>query len=75
MTQWYFIVGNIFMTCFRAGNGLFTPTVGKAWLVGVGAVLLGLFVGSKVYDRMPVGLIRKFVYIFIAISGIVALIS
>ncbi len=75
LTQWYFIIGNIAMTCYRAGNGFLTPAVGKAWLTGVAAVLLGLYLGGKVYDKLNIKTVRKFVYIFICIAGIVALSS
>ena len=74
LTQWYFIIGNIAMTFYRAGNGFLTAGVSKAWLCGVPAVLLGLLVGSIVYSRMPIEKIRKFVYIFIGVAGVAALI-
>ena len=75
LTQWYFIVGNIAMTFYRAGNGFLTPVVTKTCLMGVAAVLLGLLLGSKVYDRLSVSTLRKVVYIFICVAGIVALSS
>ena len=75
LTQWYFIVGNIAMTFYRAGNGFLTPAVIRTWLMGVAAVLLGLLLGSKVYDRLSVSTLRKVVYVFIGIAGIVALFS
>ena len=75
LTQWYFIIGNLAMTAYRAGNGFLTPTVGKASLMGVPAVLLGLLLGSKVYSRLPVSAIRQTVYIFIGAAGIIALFS
>lgn len=75
ITQWYFIIGNLAMTFYRAGNGFVTADVGKGWLVGAGAVLLGLFLGSKVYDKIRLEKLRKVVYIFICISGIVALLA
>ena len=73
ITQWYFIIGNIAMTFYRAGNGFVTSSVGKGWLIGVGAVILGLLTGSKAYDKIPMERLRKVVYLFIGISGIVAL--
>ncbi len=75
LTQWYFIIGNIAMTAYRAGNGFLTPVVGKAWLIGAPAVMLGLLLGSRVYERLPIGTIRKSVYIFIGIAGIAALLN
>lgn len=73
LTQWYFIVGNIAMTLYRAGNGFLTTSVAHTWLIGVTAVLMGLLLGSKVYDRLSVSTLRKVVYIFIGVAGIVAL--
>jgi len=73
ITQWFFIIGNTAMTLYRAGNGFLTPIVGIGWLIGVGAVLFGLFLGSKVYNRIPMLKLRKAVYVFIGVSGIAAL--
>lgn len=75
MTQWYFIIGNIAMTVYRAGNGFLTPVVGRAWLIGIPAVILGLLLGSHVYKRLPIGTIRKSVYLFICIAGIATLLN
>ena len=75
VTQAFFIIGNSMMTLYRAGNGFLTPVVGKGFLAGVGAVWLGLFLGSRVYSRIPIGTLRKFVYIFIGISGLVAILA
>lgn len=74
ITQWYFIISNSFMTVSRAASGFFTPTVGKAWLFGVAAVILGLMVGKRIYSRMPIEIIRKVVYVIIGISGLLAII-
>lgn len=73
LTQTYFLIGNLMMTAYRAANGFVTPTVIKTWVPGIAAVLLGLLLGSRIYDRMPIGILRKFVYVFIGVSGIVAL--
>lgn len=75
LTQWYFIIGNVFMTFYRAGNGFMTKSVLIYFAACVPAVLLGLFVGSKVYKRISVGLLRKIVYVFIGIAGVAALLA
>lgn len=75
LTQWYFLIGNAAMTVFRAGNGFVTAEVGKYWLVGLPAVFLGLFLGSKVYDKLPIGVIRKAVYAYMAFAGLIALLA
>ena len=74
LTQWYFVIGNLMMTFFRAGNGFVTASVGKSLLIAIPAAFAGLFIGKKVYERMPVEAIRKAVYGFIAIAGIIAVI-
>lgn len=73
LTQWYFLVGNIMMTFFRAGNGFVTPIVLKLWAVAVPGVLAGLWIGGKVYSRIDIALLRKIVYAFLAVAGVVAL--
>lgn len=73
LTQWYFIFGNVAMALYRAGNGFMTADVFKLFAYGVPAVLAGLFLGSLMYRKMPVALLRKFVYAFIGIAGIAAL--
>ncbi len=75
LTQWYFLIGNVWMTFSRAHNGLLTPAVERACLPGAAAVILGLLLGRVVYSRMNIGTIRKGVYIFIAVAGIVALLA
>lgn len=74
ITQWFFIIGNTAMSLYRAGNGFMTPSVVKAWCIGVPAVLFGLWLGSKVYRKIPVQALRKIVYAFIGLSGIIAII-
>lgn len=73
LTSMYFVAGNIMMTLFRAQSGFVTPTVCRAWLFALPAVVLGLVLGSKVYDRLPIATIRKVVYAFMALAGLLAL--
>ncbi len=73
--QWYFIIGNIMMTIFRSANGFITPTVCHSWLIGIPAVLLGLLLGARVCNRMPIEVIRKCVYAYMTFSGLLALLS
>jgi len=75
MTQWYFIIGNAAMTCYRAGNGFLTPIVWKMFAIGIAAVIFGLSAGALLYKKLKIETIRKFVYVFIGIAGIVALLA
>ena len=75
MTQWYFFIGNLVMTLFRAAHGLVTPTVLTDWAVCAPAVFVGLLVGGKVAERIDIKLLRKIVYAFLAASGLISLLS
>ena len=75
LTQFYFILGNIAMTAFRAVNGFITPSVGRCFMYGFPAVVAGLIAGAKVYAVMPASLIRRIVYVFLGVAGLAALIA
>lgn len=75
LTAAYFVIGNLMMTGFRAASGFVTGTVCLAWLVALPAVLGGLWLGNKVYSRMPIETVRKVAYLFMAVSGVVALLK
>lgn len=72
-SQVYFALGNLIMTCFRAGNGFVTPTVGMAYCCGIFGVMIGMFVGGKVFKKIPHQILKKIVYAYMAVSGVVAL--
>ncbi len=72
-SQVYFALGNLMMTFFRAGNGFVTPMVGMAYGCGIFGVALGVFIGSKVFKKIPHKVLKKVVYVYMAISGIIAL--
>ena len=69
----YFVISNSMMSIFRAGSGFVTPAVGKAWIVGLPAALLGILLGTRVYRRLPIGVLRKVVYAYMAVAGVIAL--
>lgn len=75
LTQSYFLIGNICMTFFRARNGFLTDCVVTYWLYGLGAILLGTWVGTKVFNRISAKVLRKIIYFYMVISGLVALLS
>lgn len=74
LTQWYFFSGNLMMSLFRARAGLVTPEVLEGWLVGVPAVLAGLWIGARLFDKIRIEALRKIVYAFLGLSGVVAMI-
>ncbi len=73
LAQTYFLVGNTMMTLYRAQNGFLTGEVVVAWCYGIPAVLLGTWLGTLVFRRISVQLLRKIIYAYMAVSGIVAM--
>lgn len=75
MAQIYFFIGNVAMTLFRAQNGLFTHEVQMGWIYGVAGVAVGTYLGKLVFDRISADTLREIVYIYMAISGVVAIVA
>lgn len=75
ISQWYFFIGNVFMTVVRAQNGFLTEAVGYGTLAGIPAVIFGLLLGFKINRRLPIGIMRKCIYAFMAASGLFAIFS
>lgn len=75
IAQAYFLIGNIMMTLFRLNAGFISKAVVINWLVAIPAVFIGTYLGTLVYKRIQMPLLRKCVYIYIGISGIIALLA
>lgn len=73
MAQTYFLVGNLAMTFFRAHCGLLTPVVMTSWCWAVPAVIVGTWIGSLAFRRISLPVLRMIIYIYMAVSGVVAL--
>ena len=74
LAQTFFALGNIVMTCFRATQGFVTGTVCKAWLIAFPMIVLGNWIGGKVFDKLSISLLSNIIYVFIGVSGVIALI-
>jgi len=72
--QTYFLISNIMMAIFRFKAGFITPAVGYAWCYGIIGVAAGANIGAKVFKKIPVPILRKIVYVYMAVSGVIALI-
>ena len=75
MTQTYFLIGNVMMTFVRAYNGFFTTTVLTDYCFGLGGVIIGTTLGAYVFKRIPNRIFRYIVYAYIAISGVIILMT
>lgn len=73
IAQTYFLIGNIMMTVYRVQAGFFSHEVITCWCWGVPAVLAGTALGNIAFRHISMPLLRKIVYIYIAISGVIAM--
>ncbi|MCQ2190527.1 MAG: sulfite exporter TauE/SafE family protein [Paludibacteraceae bacterium] len=74
-TQCFFLLGNLWMTMLRAGEGIITTEVGKSYLIAITGCLSGMWIGARVYDKMNKDLLLKVIYIFLAYSGVSMIIT
>lgn len=75
MAQTYFLVGNLCMTVYRYRAGFVTPTVCHAWLMALPTVLLGTWIGSLVFRRISLPILRTLIYLYMTLTGLFALFS
>ena len=75
MAQTYFLIGNVMMTIVRAYNDFLTTTVLTDYCFGLGGVVIGTCLGAYVFKHIPNRIFRYIVYAYIAVSGIVILLS
>ena len=73
-TQWYFVSGNLMMTLYRWDSGFVTETVLRSALIALPAVALGLWIGAKVYSRLHNDHLKKIVYLFLAVAGLLSVV-
>lgn len=69
--QAYFVISSAGVSIARFANGMITSDVLFYYIIGMPSVVLGLFVGLKLYKRINDEMLRKIIYIFMAASGAV----
>lgn len=75
LVQCYFLIGNLVMTVYRAHSGFLTQTVCISWCYCLVAVLVGTWIGAKVFRLIPIKVLRKIIYAYMGVSGLIALFS
>lgn len=73
-TQMYFCVGNIYNTAMRIYRGILTLDMLPLFIVGLAGMAAGKRIGLYILHRIDVPTMKKAVYIFLAISGVITLI-
>ncbi len=75
LAQTYFLLGNFMMTLYRAHSGFVTPAVWHSWCWALPAVILGTYIGGLAFRFISLQLLRRIVFIYIGVSGIIALLG
>jgi len=73
--QWMFLCSSSMNTLTRLVKGIYTVDMIPISLVGLALALVGKEAGRRVFDRLDGEAIRKLVYIFVAISGVIKVVQ
>lgn len=70
----FFTMSSCYSTSMRVINGIITFDLLMVFLPMLAMVILGYFVGNRIFDKINIDMIKKAVYILMAISGITMLV-
>lgn len=71
--QLFFAITGGYMLVLRVASGIFTAELGVYTVIGVIAITLGKLVGIRIIDRINTETMKKIVYVFLGISGVLNL--
>ena len=75
IAQTYFLIGNVMMTFYRAYYGFLTTTELTDYCFGIFGVIAGTMLGSYAFKKMSLPILKKIIYAYRAISGIICLLN
>lgn len=67
--QCYFLINNIYLLIVRAIGGLIPQGIALSALWGLGGLLIGSTLGGRIFSRLDGARLKRFVYLFMALSG------
>lgn len=73
--QSYFLLTNIFSIAVKAGAGYLTKDVLIAWPIGIIGMVVGFWLGKRIFNRLNAQMLKKIVYGFMAISGVINIVT
>ena len=73
--QFYTVLSNVYVNTVRVANGLYGRLELILWAVGIFAVLLGGQLGKRIFSRLDGDALRRLVYAFMAVSGVIMLLK
>ena len=68
--QAYFIINNIYLLIIRSASGLMPEGIGLSALFGLGGLLIGSFIGGKIFNKIDGKKLKKIVYVVMVVSGL-----
>jgi uncharacterized membrane protein YfcA len=71
----YFVISNIYSIAIKAFSGFVTVNVLTGLITGVIGMEIGTIVGKTIFKRMNAQMLKKAVYGFMAVSGVVNIIT
>lgn len=72
IAQLYFVLTNLYMSVFRANHGFVTPSVGIALLYALPGIFIGVSIGKLVFDKIPQLTLKRIIYCYMIIAGILS---
>ena len=70
----YFTLSGIYATGLRVVNGIIDGQVMMIYVFMLAAIVLGGFIGEKIFNRINADRLKKIIYIFMAFSGVTLLV-
>ena len=73
--QMYFLLSNIYGTTVKAINGFITKEVLILAAFGSVGMVAGIFIGKLIFKRLRADVLRRVVYCFMAVAGVINIVS
>jgi len=70
----YFTLSSIYATGLRVASGIINGQVMMIFAFMLAAIVLGGFIGEKIFNRINADKLKKIIYIFMAFSGVTLLV-
>ncbi len=72
--QFFFMITSIENMLARIARGIFTIDMMPMALIGIAGIVLGQMLGQKIIDRINGEVMKKCIYVYLCIAGILNLI-
>lgn len=73
--QLFFFCSGVYMFLLRICSGIYTLDLLRYTVIGMSGVFIGMQMGYKIVDRLDTARLKKIIYFFLAVSGVLNLIG